>query len=992
MQNNIEVDYIDKDKIENLIDGYIHFLDIKERNKFIIPKKEDIFYISESLLEKILTKIKEDGYGNFNIFDLIESEELSHELNSFIEKVLSDENEQNKSIGLAFPVLCSEDKKYYAAVSVYPLQYQINRLIVQTVERNNEIYNQFRKSNRSSNAIEKNKTDKVIKHNNTDIAKENNKKDIAIDAIELVLSLGSSFIPLPLPLNLAFSLYTSRQLIINIYRYLTGNKPEDLQPEEIQKKEIEDEKSADEEKENIAFIFTYEKQDFTKKTKEDIKDIKNKLNSTNVATKLGKLLPPFSASTTIQEEMKKVLIEHRWSFFNHDLTESQQSNYERIFHQNILAIEGPPGTGKTHLIATYCMDMMVERFIKEFKGQKFSNHENTVIVTSTNNKAVDNILNKLKEFDSTVENESLTGKFLKGYTRLGDVYKVREFKKELMEFVSQEYKEEEIKENKDKLSDEINYLLNFISDYKAKQIRKEEIEQELSKIYKEIPINEKDKYFYAEQFKNLSQKLFITEEKACNFNRDNLIAFTILLNKLNKIYALFPFISGLLKKRLLYFVEEKGLKILGSKDFKYLSCRELYQRNKDIEKKLEELNDIKTEMEYYEQKFNELNEKKHKLDNERETILNELEEQENQFNYFRKKLLIRLKEFHFWNLLDNKDFINKINQIEDDKSLWSFYKEILKYCPIIISTALSIRNVFPPNPDILETAIVDEGSQTFFCYILPFYFRAKKIVVIGDKNQLEPVKTSIEDTYLNEIFEQLPGYLKYNKSAIETVDEIDKTETIKRRLKEHFRCQKEIIEFCDKLIGYGLKIKTKRERYPFKKELPINLQSIFEKPLAFINIDGKGLHKRKSVENIEEANFIIYLVNTLLNEYVEPTDLAILTPYRAQSDYLKRHLKKINVGTVHTLQGDEKEIVIMSTVCTTSDLFQKSPLFRKTLINVAVSRAKKHFILVGKEEILRQISSDDSPMPSLYKYISDVGTLIHDSSSVIPNTPTKKMS
>ncbi len=58
-------------------------------------------------------------------------------------------------------------------------------------------------------------------------------------------------------------------------------------------------------------------------------------------------------------------------------------------------------------------------------------------------------------------------------------------------------------------------------------------------------------------------------------------------------------------------------------------------------------------------------------------------------------------------------------------------------------------------------------------------------------------------------------------------------------------------------------------------------------------------------------------------------------------------LDKKSVGTIHTFQGSEKKVIILSTkVCGTQDninWINKRP----NLLNVAVSRAKELFILVG---------------------------------------------
>ena len=61
----------------------------------------------------------------------------------------------------------------------------------------------------------------------------------------------------------------------------------------------------------------------------------------------------------------------------------------------------------------------------------------------------------------------------------------------------------------------------------------------------------------------------------------------------------------------------------------------------------------------------------------------------------------------------------------------------------------------------------------------------------------------------------------------------------------------------------------------------------------------------------------------------------------------------IPIGTVHRFQGGERDIILYSSVVTQprSLLFQNQ---RVNLLNVAVSRARQHFVTVGDFDILAQ--------------------------------------
>ena len=67
----------------------------------------------------------------------------------------------------------------------------------------------------------------------------------------------------------------------------------------------------------------------------------------------------------------------------------------------------------------------------------------------------------------------------------------------------------------------------------------------------------------------------------------------------------------------------------------------------------------------------------------------------------------------------------------------------------------------------------------------------------------------------------------------------------------------------------------------------------------------------------------------------------------------------IDVGTVHTFQGGERKVIIMSTVYGKNDgcFFIDA---NKSLLNVAVSRAKDSFLVIGDISCL----SDSENKPS----------------------------
>jgi superfamily I DNA and/or RNA helicase len=114
--------------------------------------------------------------------------------------------------------------------------------------------------------------------------------------------------------------------------------------------------------------------------------------------------------------------------------------------------------------------------------------------------------------------------------------------------------------------------------------------------------------------------------------------------------------------------------------------------------------------------------------------------------------------------------------------------------------------------------------------------------------------------------------------------------------------------------------------------------------------------------NIQEVNEIDRILDLLENAgFNLEKDIGIITPYRNQaSQLISKFRRRINhtnklekIGTVHKFQGAEFPIVLFSSVVGTDDSinFINS---KANMLNVAVSRAKFIFIVVGNVELLKK--------------------------------------
>jgi hypothetical protein len=312
----------------------------------------------------------------------------------------------------------------------------------------------------------------------------------------------------------------------------------------------------------------------------------------------------------------------------------------------------------------------------------------------------------------------------------------------------------------------------------------------------------------------------------------------------------------------------------------------------------------------------------------------------------------------------------------------NIYRDISLLFPVFLCTLHSIRSLLPyPDSGCIDQVIVDEAGQIPPHQVFPVLVRCNRALIVGDPLQLEPVvnlSDQKKEEYRSKSFlEQGLTDVDYDRYSPTATTAYHRAAGASGQpgdigqgiiLKYHYRCAPVIADFCDRLCNYGMIIKTE----PKASRLGTNL-------IAW-NVEGK----LENNVNWAEVDAVEALIEELLaaGYRLNPTDseneIGVISPYRRQVDALTQRLKsrwkdfpQQSIGTVHTFQGGQKSVIIFSTrQCQPND----SLWFinrRPNLLNVAVSRARELFILVGS---LGQISSGGHTR-ELVEYIKEFGKM-----------------
>ena len=288
--------------------------------------------------------------------------------------------------------------------------------------------------------------------------------------------------------------------------------------------------------------------------------------------------------------------------------------------------------------------------------------------------------------------------------------------------------------------------------------------------------------------------------------------------------------------------------------------------------------------------------------------------------------------------------------------------------------------------NFLDLLIIDEAGQVTPEVSIPIFSLAQKAIVVGDLKQIEPiwsippkidfgnltdqniVTDSAQKEYLNNI-----GFLASSGSIMKMAQNACEYETplvTKKEngllLLEHRRCNDEIIGFCNELAYDGILKPMKGKAHK---------DQIFASMMAY-HVEGFSERKFNSRHNMNEVKAIILWINrhkadiqkAYNVDHIESI-LGIITPFASQKSELSKALlasgfkvNDIKLGTVHALQGAERNIVLFSSVYSNED---EGVLFfdrdnKPNMLNVAVSRARDSFILFGDTRIFDETKSTPS--------------------------------
>lgn len=681
--------------------------------------------------------------------------------------------------------------------------------------------------------------------------------------------------------------------------------------------------------------------------------------------------------------------------------------------EKIISVNGPPGTGKTTLLKDVFAHNIIEQAFeicnlsdKSIKGDdttkyEFNNREYTLgkmpveiskygmVLASSNNGALQNIVNELpllKEIDDSFKEEL---KEVDYFIEISNSNKEDKEKEKWGMFSIEGGK----KQNQDKIKDVLNDIYNsfkdketdekiyeeFLREYKnlekyRSEIQKiyENIEENENEILKIVPEGNNNLVEFKNNLEDEINKLVNEENDESNNLKILNVNEEILNRKIEVVKSNKP--------SWLYYIfsKEKVDEYNKNKQNIENELSKLLDEKMSIVMKLSKINNEIKIKENKVKKLRELEEKSKELDNElnkkgiKKLDLNlnydELQKsnpwfnkeyRENQSRLFILALKVR-KNF----LIKNKHHLLGSINIWNSERSEILYREAWNWInftiPIISSTFASFRRMFNKlGENSIANLFVDEAGQVLPYASVGAIFRSKKIMVVGDPFQIPPVLTLDSKilAFIAESFCISEKYLSLNTSTQSMVDAVSK-----------YGFYKGFDEDTKEWIGVPLWVHRRCKDPMFNVSNAISYDGNMvqgnpgEGKIEWYNVKGQATNKyvKEHGEKLKE------LIDDILKKDETKQDnnsIYVITPFANVAAELKKidfKSEKVEIGTVHTFQGKEAKIVFFvlgadenSKGAATWAVGSQNP----NIMNVAVTRAKEEFYIIGDKELYSKLNS-----------------------------------
>lgn len=306
--------------------------------------------------------------------------------------------------------------------------------------------------------------------------------------------------------------------------------------------------------------------------------------------------------------------------------------------------------------------------------------------------------------------------------------------------------------------------------------------------------------------------------------------------------------------------------------------------------------------------------------------------------------------------------------------LGDLWASLFLVVPVVSTTFASVERMLGRLPsESLGWLFVDEAGQAQPQAAVGALMRSRRAIILGDPVQLEPI-VQLPGTLRRAICQQMGvdhDRFSAPDASVQSLADAGSTyasefqtrngsRSVGVPLLVHRRCVEPMFSVSNNMAYSGLMVSARESQ-------PSPLRDVLG-PSRWIDVAGESEDKWCA----EEGAVVLQLLRKLAAHRVPP-DLYIITPFRTVADRLRklvcdsgllaewieddpREWTAKRIGTVHTAQGREAEgvILVLGAPSPAQARARNWAGARPNLLNVAVTRARDVFYVVGNRDLWRE--------------------------------------
>ena len=255
---------------------------------------------------------------------------------------------------------------------------------------------------------------------------------------------------------------------------------------------------------------------------------------------------------------------------------------------------------------------------------------------------------------------------------------------------------------------------------------------------------------------------------------------------------------------------------------------------------------------------------------------------------------------------------------------------------------------------LFDCVLIDECAQsTEPQCIIPIVKTRSQIILVGDQMQLGPV---VKSSRASEAGFELSLFERLLKLGIGST-----------MLDTQFRMNPSISSFPS-LEFYGGKLKDGVHGQDHLIQTIEHIWPVLNEKTLFLHSCSTQTKVGQSLLNDEQKRCAVLLVHCFVQKLnIRPSQIGIITPYLGQRQAIRNHLidpsnrtsnlayADVEVETVNSFQGREKDIIIFSTVRSINNKLENLGFLKDIRrLNVAITRAKFGLVILGNAQDLKK--------------------------------------